>query len=537
MEKRTVDPRTLKFNPNNPRKTAAPAISDEQLAANIREIGLLQLPLTRENDDGLMIIIGERRVRASIVAELAEIEVLVFDQDATDDRIRALSENVQRANMNPIDQWRAIEAAISDRWTEDAIAIAMGLTVRTIRKLRLLATIQPAMLDRMAQGDMPDERVLRTIAAATPEEQSSVWKKHRPKKGQPNVIWHEVSRALEKRRISAGLAKFGPDEEQAFGIVWEEDLFEQAGKDARYTTQVEAFLGAQQAWLEAHLPANGVLLDSDDYGRAKLPPRAERAYGTARKTDSVGFFVSSRGEIEEIAFRLPEPAKKPAGASARDGDAVRTPRPEITKEGLSKIGDYRTEALHEAVKVSPIEDDVLLALLVLALGASNVSVEGPNGRYGRQRGELANGLVAGGVLTQDLDLVRRSAREMLAEVLSCREGMSNSGPLALIAGDAVGADNFLPNMATEEFLSCLSKAGIEKAASGTNVLPRQRAKDTRAALIAQVGDGRYLLPAARFTGAIAVRAGTEAGPGEAGEELSSADATANEGFEEDRDAS
>ncbi|HEV2673331.1 MAG TPA: ParB N-terminal domain-containing protein [Aliidongia sp.] len=536
MELRIADPRTLLFNPKNPRRTAAPAVSDEQLATNIRQIGLLQPPLTRQTGDGLSIIVGERRVRASIAAELAEIPVLVFDQDATDDQIRALSENVQRANMGAVDQWRAIESAISDRWTEDAISAAMGLSVRTIRKLRLLAHIHPAMLDVMALGDMPNENVLRTIAAATPTEQASVWKKHRPKKGQPNVIWHEVGRALEKRRISAVLAKFGPDEEQAFGIVWEEDLFEQAGKDARYTTQVEAFLGAQQAWLEAHLPANGILLDSDEYGRAKLPPRAERAYGAPRKTDSVGFFVSSRGEIEEIAFRLPEPAKKPTGGSERDGNTVRTTRPEITKEGLSKIGDYRTQALHEAVKVSPIEDDVLLALVVLTFGASNVSVEGPNGRYGGQRGELAEALVAGGVLTQDLDLIRQSARAMLAEVLSCREGMSNSGPLALIAGDAVGADNFLPNMATEEFLSCLSKAGIEKAASGTNVLPRQRAKDTRAALIAQIGDGRYLLPAARFAGPVAATTGAEEAPGEAGEELSPTEGIDDEVFEEDRDA-
>ncbi len=147
MELRTVDPRSLKFNPNNPRKTAAPAVSDEQLSTNIRQVGLLQPPLTREIQDGLMIVIGERRVRCSITAELPEIPVLVFDQDESDDRIRALSEHVQRANMNPVDQWRAIEAAISDRWTEDAIAVAMGLSVRTIRKMRLLAKTQGVMLD------------------------------------------------------------------------------------------------------------------------------------------------------------------------------------------------------------------------------------------------------------------------------------------------------------------------------------------------------------------------------------------------------
>src|SRR5208337_4870585 len=52
-----------------------------------------------------------------------------------------------------------------------------------------------------------------------------------------------------------------------------------------------------------------------------------------------------------------------------------------------------------------------------------------------------------------------------AEVLSCRPGMNDSGFAARIAGDAIGADVHLANMASEEFLSCLSKPAIEKTAS------------------------------------------------------------------------
>ena len=135
------------------------------------------------------------------------------------------------------------------------------------------------MLDHIAKGDMPKEEQLRTIAAASAEEQTSVWKHHKPRKGEPNVYWHEIARALQKRQLYAKDAKFGPDEERAFGIVLEEDLFSPAGEDTRFTTNVEGFLAAQAAWLESNLPKNGLVLPADDYGNPKLPPKAERVWG------------------------------------------------------------------------------------------------------------------------------------------------------------------------------------------------------------------------------------------------------------------
>jgi ParB/RepB/Spo0J family partition protein len=498
MQLISIDPALLKPNPHNPRRTAAPALSDQQLTVNIAEVGLLQPPLVRDTEDGMTIVAGHRRVAACVVLKRPVIHALVVDDDTSDDAIRALSENVQRANLGPVDQWRAVEHCLSDRWTEEAIAVAMGLTIRTIRKLRLLASIHPAILDRIALGDMPEERFLRTIAAASRDEQGAVWKRHRPTKTRPSVLWYQVAQALEKRRMSAAIAKFGPDEEQAFGIVWEEDLFEQADKDCRFTTQIEAFLAAQQAWVEANLPKHAVLLPTTEHGEPKLPPKAQRSWGKPGRGDTVGYFVNPRtGAVEEVGFRLPEPARKKGRAEAT-GAAVPVPRPEITKKGVALIGDIRTEALHKAIAEGPIADEALFGLLVLALGAANVMVDGPRGRFTAERRNIAGRLVEGGTLTGDLPLLRQAARAMLSEVFSCREDASNSGPFARLCGAAVNADAWLPNMATEEFLSCLSKAGVERAAGTVNVLPRQRAKDTRAALISQVGEGAFILPATRF---------------------------------------
>ena len=264
MELQTVDPRTLKFNPNNPRRASAGDDADQQFVANIKAVGIIQPPLVREIDGHLEIVAGERRVRAAIAAAFSEILVLVKGPDDGGDALRAVSENVVRANLGPVDQWRAIESLSSDHWTDDAIGAALALPVRTIKKLRLLAHIHPAMLDQIAKGDMPKEEQLRTIAAASAEEQASVWKHHKPRKGEPNVYWHEIARALQKRQLYAKDAKFGPDEERAFGIVWEEDLFSPAGEDTRFTTNVEGFLAAQAAWLDSNLPKNGLVLPADD---------------------------------------------------------------------------------------------------------------------------------------------------------------------------------------------------------------------------------------------------------------------------------
>ena len=180
--------------------------------------------------------------------------------------------------------------------------------MRTVRRLKLLAHLHPPMLDVMALGSMPNEEQLRTIAAATREEQAQVWKKHKPKKGQPEVAWYEVARALAKRRMPASAAKFGDDLAKAYGVVWEDDLFAPPGEDSRYTTNVEGFFGAQQEWLQNNLPERGTLLPVNDYGQGQLPKKAERVYSKPGKTDLVGHYIDVRtGEVETIAYRLPEP--------------------------------------------------------------------------------------------------------------------------------------------------------------------------------------------------------------------------------------
>jgi ParB/RepB/Spo0J family partition protein len=507
-ELRSVDPRTLHLNPNNPRRTPVPPAMDEQLVASIKAVGIIQPPCVTANGDGLTIVVGNRRVKAAIAADLPSITVMVCDADEAADAMRSVAENLIRASMSSVDIWRAIERLEAQGWNEQAIGDALALPVRTVRRLKLLAHLHPAMLDVMALGSMPNEEQLRTIAASTREEQAQVWKKHKPRKGQTDVAWYEVARALAKRRMPASAAKFGDDLAKAYGIVWEDDLFAPPSEDSRYTTNVEGFFGAQQEWLANNLPERGTLLTVDDYGQGQLPKKAERVWGKPGKTDIVGHFVDARsGEIETVVYRLPDAKKtgKSAGgtkattdaAGGEDAPAART-RPDVTQKGVAMIGDLRTDALHQALADTPIEDETLLGLLILAFGGDNVTVESGSDLHGDDRAAICRTITEGGMLTSDLDLLRQAARRMLVGVLSCRDNRTQSGPFARIAGEAIGASLRLPNMATEEFLSCLSRGALETAARTEGVRIEARAKDTRTRMVTRFKDGSFVYPGALF---------------------------------------
>ncbi|TPJ81897.1 plasmid partitioning protein [Mesorhizobium sp. B2-5-13] len=507
MELKFVDPRSLKDNPDKARRSKSSPQADALLLATIKAIGVVEpLIVFAEADGGNGFVIdqGHRRAKQAIIAGLEEIAVLVVPRAEDGGAMRSLATSITHEQLNPVDLWRAIERLVALNWTEESIAIALAQSVRQIKKLRLLANVLPAMLDAMAKGDMPNEQQLRTIAAASLDEQKEVWKANKPSKGDPQVSWWTVANGLTKRRMYARDASFGDELARAYGIAWVEDLFAPADQDSRYTTDVEAFLGAQQEWMTQNLPKKGVITESTAYGEVKLPPKAERVYGTPKKSDHTAMYLDREGKVKTVHFRMPEVKKKGKAADTAAEEAIIMPksRPDVTRKGIEMIGDIRTDALHEALGQAPIEDDTLLALLVLAFAGQNVRVDsGAGGDHGfgrRMPRHAATLFDAEGKFAFDADTLRIAARSVLIDALSCREGMSKSGVVALVAGSAIGADGFLTNMGTEDFLSCLSRPALEGSCADTPVLPRARVKDTRAALVEHFKEGHFVHPAALF---------------------------------------
>lgn len=253
--------------------------------------------------------------------------------------------------------------------------------------------------------------------------------------------------------------------------------------------------------MEANLPENGTIITADEWDRPVLPKGAMRHWGDPGENSRVGHYVNTRsGEIKTVVYALPERTPESEAAGSSGGSPAPKARADVTAKGMAMIGDLRTDALHRALRECPIDDQQLIGLLVLALGARNVEVKsGVAGRMsGSQRPRIAEGLTADGVLTTDPETLRSAARAMLIEVLSCRENHSASGMGARHAGTAVAADQYLPSMATDEFLPCLLKGALEREALASELSPGPRAKDTRATIAERFKEATWIYPGARF---------------------------------------
>ena len=144
-------------NPHQPRHHWDDA-DLEDLAASIREHGVLQPVLVTETIDGYQLIAGERRVRAARLAGLDRIPALVRQLADRDQLEVALVENVQRSDLDPIDEALAYRQLIDEfGLTQERVAERVGRAratiANTLRLLDLHAAVQAAIADgRITEG-------------------------------------------------------------------------------------------------------------------------------------------------------------------------------------------------------------------------------------------------------------------------------------------------------------------------------------------------------------------------------------------------
>lgn len=139
-----VDIESIHPNPNQPRTHFNDAELNE-LSDSIAEHGVLQPLLVRKDAEGYEIIAGERRYQASKIAGLTEVPVIIKDVDDQKMLEIALIENLQRSDLNPIEEAKGYKQLIKQSgMTQEALSKAVSKSRSAItNSLRLLDLPEP----------------------------------------------------------------------------------------------------------------------------------------------------------------------------------------------------------------------------------------------------------------------------------------------------------------------------------------------------------------------------------------------------------
>ncbi|MDF2999993.1 MAG: ParB/RepB/Spo0J family partition protein [Bacillota bacterium] len=157
----------ISTNPDQPRKV----FEDKELLElcdSIREFGVIQPIIVKRDQKGIYIVIaGERRLRAASLAGLKKIPAIVRDADEKDSALLALVENVQRENLNYIEEAAAYKRLMDDYGlTQTEISKRVGKQQSTIsNKIRILSL--PVDVQQLLAANQLTERHARALLKVT----------------------------------------------------------------------------------------------------------------------------------------------------------------------------------------------------------------------------------------------------------------------------------------------------------------------------------------------------------------------------------
>lgn len=160
----------IKPNGHQPRRNF-PEAGIKELAASIREVGILQPLVIRSTEAGFELIAGERRLRAAKVAGLERVPVLIRPAGENESMELALVENLQREDLNPLETAAAYQALMDGfGLSKEQLARRLGKSraavTNTLRLARLPASVQEMLL----HGKLTAGHTRALLALSTEEE-------------------------------------------------------------------------------------------------------------------------------------------------------------------------------------------------------------------------------------------------------------------------------------------------------------------------------------------------------------------------------
>lgn len=199
----------IRPNPDQPRRQFTEA-QLEDLSNSIKEKGVIQPLIVRPvagNDGNFEIVAGERRWRASQMAKLHELPVIVRDFDDTETLEIAIIENIQRADLNPIEEAAGYrQLMFKFGHTQEKLSQALGKSRSHIANLMRLLNLPDAVQDMVVDGRLSAGHARTVIGAQDPIAVAN------------EIVAKGLSVREAEKLLKAGQSKPKPARKDAFAV-------------------------------------------------------------------------------------------------------------------------------------------------------------------------------------------------------------------------------------------------------------------------------------------------------------------------------
>ena len=169
-ERNEVSVELIRPNPKQPRTV----FDDDQLrelAASIREIGILQPPVVRRVGSNYELIMGERRLRAAKLAGLTTIPVIIRETNDNELLREALIENIHRSALNPLEEAAAYNQMLDDfGFTHEELASKLGKSRPVITNTMRLLNLPPSVQKKLTAGVISAGHARALLSLTDPNE-------------------------------------------------------------------------------------------------------------------------------------------------------------------------------------------------------------------------------------------------------------------------------------------------------------------------------------------------------------------------------
>ena len=281
----------------------------KELAVSIKEHGVIQPIIVRNVNGKYEIIAGERRYKASALAGLTKIPAIIRDLDDKESSKVALLENLQRKNLNPIEEARTYQKILEiDQMTQEELAKTMGKSQSAVaNKIRLLS------LSDEVQDALLKEQISERHARALINVQDT--------KVQKELLKKVITNKMSVRNLEEEVKKIAPKVE----------------KEETETSKVE------------DIPKNLVASTSDFVNNKPLIPTAELPKDEVTNYGKVKIAPPTIGEVEKNDID-----KEEDGEDDSDGGIINIPTivPAVNTDSVKNVSNNKGAALDNLLNIN-----------------------------------------------------------------------------------------------------------------------------------------------------------------------------------------